>query len=264
MFRRSAGLLGLWACAAAAWAQAPTPEQTVAAIEKSRKVALSYERSLPDFICTQLIHRYIDVTHRPGLAAWRGLDTLTVKLSYFDHREDHKLVLVNGKPSKKSYADLGGAVSAGEFALIQQEIFEPASQTSFTWSKWTKAGKRGAATYLYQVDLSHSRYSLNFLASGELTQAKVGYHGTVELDRETGAVLSLTYIADSIPKTCPIYSSGTKVAYKFAGVGDKQYLLPASSETKMYSKELWAQNFTEYRDYRKFSADSIVHFGDVK
>jgi hypothetical protein len=264
MIRRGAGLLGLLACAAALWAQAPTPEETGAAIEMSRKVALAYARSLPDFICTQLVHRYIDVRHRPGLESWGALDTLTIRLSYFDRREDHKLVLVNGKPSEKSFTDLSGAISVGEFALIQQEIFAPPSQTVFTWEKWTKAGKRQAAIYLYRVDVSHSRYSLKFLTSAGLTDSTVGYHGMVEVDRETGAVLSLTYIADAIPKTCPIYFSTAEVTYDFADVGGNPYLLPASSKTEMHSNALWARNETKFRDYRKFSADSTVHFGDAK
>jgi len=259
-----AGLLGLLACAAAAWAQAPTPEQTAAAMEMSRKVALSYTRSLPDFICTQVVRRYIDLDHLTQRVSWRMLDTLTIKLSYFDQREDHTLVLVNGKPSEKTYTDLGGAISAGEFALMQEQIFDPASQTVFTWKKWNRAGKRQAATYLYRVDVFHSRFMLDFLNSTGLTQDRVGYHGTVELDRETGNVLSLTYIADAIPKTCPISSSTTTVTYDFADVGGKPYLLPATSETEMRSRELWTRNHAAYRDYRKFSADSTVRFGDAK
>jgi hypothetical protein len=247
------------ACAAAARAQAPTPEQTSAAIEMSRKAALTYARSLPDFICTQQVHREIH-----GQVSWRAFDTLTIQLSYFDRREDHKLLLVDGKPSEKSYADLSGAISLGEFALLQRQIFDPASEAVFTWQKWTKVGKRRAAIYLYRVDVSHSQYSLNFSISAGLTQAIVGYHGMVEVDRETGDVLSLTCIADAIPKTYPINSSTTRVTYDLADVGSKQYLLPASSEVEMRARQVWARNRAEYRNYRKFSADSTLHFGDAK
>jgi hypothetical protein len=264
MIRRRARLLGLMVCAAAARAQTPTPEQTGAAIAMSREAALSYARSLPDFICMQVVRRYVDTERLTQRVSWRMLDTLTIKLSYFDQKEDHTLVLVNGKPSQKSYTDLGGAISAGEFALMQQQIFDPASQTVFTWKKWNKAGKRQAATYLYRVDVSHSRFMLDFLTPAGLTQDIVGYHGTLELDRETGNVLSLTYTADAIPKTCPISLSNTTVTYDFAQVGDKQYLLPASSETEMRSRALWTRNHAQYRDYRKFSADSTVRFGDAK
>ena len=264
MIPRGAGLLGLLACAAAAWAQAPTPEESAATIEMSRKVALAYERSLPDFICTQLVRRYIDAEHLAQRPSWRMLDTLTIKLSYFDQREDHTLVLVNGKPTEKSYTDLGGAISAGEFALMQKQIFDPAAQAVFTWKKWSRAGKRQAATYLYGVDVSHSRFMLDFLTPTGLTQDIVGYHGTLELDRETGNVLSMSYIADAIPKTCPVSSSTTTVTYDFADVGGKQYLLPESSETEMRSRQLWTRNHAKYRDYRKFSADSVVRFGEAK
>jgi hypothetical protein len=257
------GLLGLLACVAAAWAQAPTPEQTGAAIEMSRKVALAYTSSLPDFICAQLVYRYVDVAH-PRIPSWRALDTLTIQLTYFDQREDHKLLLVDGKPSEKSYADLSGALSVGEFALLHRQIFDPASQTTFTWQKWTNVGKRRASVYLYRVDVSRSQYSLNFRSSAGLTQAIVGYHGVVEVDRETGDLLSLTCIADAIPKTCPINLSTMKVTYDLADVGGRQYLLPASSELEMHSRELRARNQARYRNYRKFSADSAVHFGDAK
>src|ERR1022692_620997 len=99
MIRRRVELLGLLTCATALWAQAPSAEQTAAAIEMSRHVSLAYTQSLPDFVCTQLVHRYIDLTHR---GFWRVMDSLTVKLSYFDLKEEHKLLLINGTPSEKS------------------------------------------------------------------------------------------------------------------------------------------------------------------
>jgi hypothetical protein len=227
----------------------------------SRKLALAYTQSLPDFVCTQLIHRFIDVSHR---GFWRPVDTLTVKLSYLEKQEDHKLELVNGTPTGKSFADLVGAVTVGEFGLILQQIFEQSTQAVFTWQKWTKAGKRPAAIYLYRVEEPHSRYLLNFAAAKGLTRARVGYHGMVEMDRGTGDVLRLTYIADSIPKDYPIRSSTTTVTYDFADVGSTLYLLPASSETEMRSNEMWAKNHSDFREYRKFSADSTIRFGDGK
>jgi len=129
-----AGLFGLLACAAALWAQAPTPERTSAAIEMSRKVALDYARSLPDFICTQLVDRYVDFDHSTQRVSWRWVDTLTIKLSYFDQREDHTLVLVNGKPSEKSYTDLAGLYRRGSLPSCRAG-FDRASQADFTWKK---------------------------------------------------------------------------------------------------------------------------------
>jgi len=51
------------------------------------------------------------------------------------------------------------------------------------------------------------------------------------------------------------------VTSDFADVGGKLYLLPASSETEMRSFDLSARNHTDFREYRKFSADSTIVFG---
>ena len=44
-----------------------------------------------------------------GNGRWRALDTLTVKLSYFDHREDYKLMQINCKPTMLDFLHAGGS-----------------------------------------------------------------------------------------------------------------------------------------------------------
>lgn len=253
--------MGLFLCAASAWAQAPAAEETRAMIETSRHTALAYSQSLPDFVCTQLVHRFVDTTRR-GL--WRVLDNLSIKLSYFEQMEDHKLVTVDGKPTGKLYSDLDGAVTVGEFGSVLRQIFDPASRAVFTWEKWGKFNKRSTAVFLYRVDMSNSTYSLAFRVPMGLNRAKVAYSGIVEVDRETGDVLHLTYAAEGIPKSYPIQLAKTTVKYGFADVGGKEYLLPVASETEMRSRDLWARNSVEFREYRKYSADSTISFGDGK
>jgi len=92
----------------------------------------------------------------------------------------------------------------------------------------------------------------------------VGFHGVVEVDRATGEVLHYTYIADRPPRDFPIRSSETSVDYELADIGGVEYLLPAASETQMRSVDGWALNRAEFREYRKFSADSTVTFGTGK
>jgi hypothetical protein len=54
------------------------------------------------------------------------------------------------------------------------------------------------------------------------------------------------------------------VEYDFANVGGRNYLLPVRSETEVHSSEMWARNKMEFREYRKFSSESTVTFGDGK
>jgi hypothetical protein len=54
------------------------------------------------------------------------------------------------------------------------------------------------------------------------------------------------------------------VDYALASVAGRNYLLPARSETETHSTETWARNKMEFRNYRKFSVDSVIDFGTGK
>ena len=257
-----AAVIGGLACAALAVPQRPTEEDAAAGIEKSRQTALDYGRSLPDFVCTEVVNRYID-PRRHG--AWLPQDKLTVKLSYFEQQEEHKLILLDGKPTSRDYRSLGGAVGMGEFGGMLQGIFEPRSAARFHWENWKNVRKHRAAVYSYVVQPEHSAYLMVSGVPGAASQqALVGFHGTLEIDSETGAVLAFTYDADKIPPALGIDSVRSSVDYDFAGVGGNTYLLPVRSATKTRTPHLWVLNRIEFREYRKFSTESNISFGDGK
>jgi len=47
-------------------------------------------------------------------------------------------------------------------------------------------------------------------------------------------------------------------------VGGRKYLLPARSQTEIRSPQLSVRSDTNFREYGKFSSDSIITFGDGK
>ena len=135
-------LPGLLMVSALVWAQKPSSSDATALIEKSRQISLGYARSLPDFLCTELISRYkLGAAGRtPG---WFFVDKLTVNLSYSQQHESHELKLLNGEPTKQTFESLAvGATSTGEFGGILRSIFNPASQTSFRWESWKNDRRR--------------------------------------------------------------------------------------------------------------------------
>ena len=267
MIRLSALLL----CAVAAWGQRPSDAEAAALIERSRQKALEYATSLPDFICSEVIRRSVASA---GGISWVLRDILTVKLGYSQQSEMHKLELINGKPTDRKFGELEGATSSGEFGGVLRNIFDPASQAAFDWDSWKTVRKRHASVYQYAVSAANSRYYLSHARPlcacpndglrGSERKGIVGLHGTVSVDRETGEVLALSYAAYDIPKQLEIDSFVSTVEYDFAGVGGRNYLLPARSENEMRSPELWTRNKMEFRDYRKFSSDSVIDFGAVK
>jgi hypothetical protein len=243
---------GLVACCFLALAQRPSASDAAALIETARQKAFHYTQSLPDFECSEVVSRVA-----PEVGA---RDTLTIKLSYFEHAEVHKLMLINGKPTDQKYESLEGVTSTGEFGGILRTIFDPVSQAAFEWQSWKDIRKRRAAVYEYAVSAANSAY---YLRHGG-RQAIVGIHGVVEIDAESGEVLHLTYICYDIPKDLDLTSASTMVDYEFADVGGRKYLLPARSETQMGSPGITRRNRAEFREYHKFSADSVVDFGPGK
>ena len=111
----------------------PSAEEQGRILDEVRQNALNYSKSLPDFICTQVTRRDYDPS---GLELWHNEDTLVIRLSYFEQKEDYKLILQNNRVTDQSYNSLGGATSTGEFGTMLRELFEPRTQARFEWSRW--------------------------------------------------------------------------------------------------------------------------------
>lgn len=251
---RRAGICPLmWV--ALAGAQTPSDADTAAILDRAREKAFHFTQSLPDFVCAQTIRRYAS---RGG--PWSLADTLSVKLSYFQRAEVHKLMLINGKPTEKDFEELGGATSTGEFGQILRIIFAPDSRAAFSWKSWKNLRQRHTAIFDYAVSAANSPEILEFHGR----KAVVGIYGAVQIDAESGEVLHLNYLCYDIPKDLTVTSASTTVDYDFADVGGRTYLLPAHSETEMHSPGESTRNKMDYRDYHKFTADSTVDFGTVK
>ena len=71
---------------------AETQQKVLAAITQD---AVSYSEGLPNFICMQVTRRYVA---QNGSDNFRLTDTIAERLSYFEHKEDYKVISVNGTP----------------------------------------------------------------------------------------------------------------------------------------------------------------------
>jgi hypothetical protein len=255
-------ILLLVASASLAVAQKPTEQDIAALIAMSRQRALAYVNTLPDFVCTEVIGRY-NYTYVNRHYTWQLQDKLTVKLSFFQHKEDHKLLTINGQPTDKEFLSLSGATGAGEFGGTLESIFEPSAQAAFRWQGWRNVAHRRVAVFTYSVEQEHSHYMLATGPKDNISRIMVAFHGDLEIDSTTGEVLHFTYIADHLPRAVNIDKVTTIVDYASAQVAGRPYLLPVRSETEIEGPT-HARNQIEFRDYRKFSADSTIEFGTGK
>jgi hypothetical protein len=235
----------------------PTIEDQRAMLSEARRTALAYAGSLPDFMCTEVVHRYIGEG-----AGWSLKDTLRLKLTYFEHREDYKLLTINNHATQKSYEDAGGSISEGEFGSILLQVFEPRSAAQFRWDHWTTLRKREVHVLSFRITPEHSTYHLAFgwVGQGGRDSTIVGQHGFVYIDRETNRVLRIWAEADSIPWDFPVQETSTMLDYDFTQISGQQFIVPLRADVRIGSAQMHTRNVLEFQDYQKFGADATISF----
>jgi hypothetical protein len=94
-----------------------------------------------------------------------------------------------------------------------------------------------------------------FVLTASNVSAKVGYHGSIYIDRATHGVMSITMITDEVPKKFPILKTAILVNYDYVTINDHDYLLPASAQviTKV-TGDLLSRNDITYSNYRRFGS----------
>lgn len=232
----------------------PSPEAQERILSEVRSYARNYSRRLPDFICTQVTRRYVDPS---GLEFWQMQDTLTARLSYFDQKEDYKLILVNNTVTNRAYDSVGGTTSTGEFGSLLREIFEKDSRAQFHWERWaTLRGKR-AHVFRYRVAQPNSKWRIDFERKMDII---AGYNGLIYVDRDTNMILRITLIGEDIPRSFPVSEISTILDYDYTTIGEQTHLLPLRAVVRMRSGKFLTRNEVEFRLYRRFTAEATINF----
>ncbi len=241
----------------------PSPEEQAKLLDQLRSYTNSYTQRLPNFICLEQTLRYVDTT---GMNAWRLVDVLTARLSYFDQKEDYKLVSRNGHTiSDVAYASLYGAFSTGDFGTHMREIFDPDNHAAFVWKRWTMLRGRLTHVFTYKVPLEYSNYTIEYRGEethqkGDVQRVKVGYRGSVYVDNELHTIVRIMREPLNIPASFPIKQAQDTVDYDFIKIGDNQYFLPLVANLEMRSRNEITRNVKEFRLYQKFSSEAEIKF----
>jgi hypothetical protein len=239
-------------------AEAATPNPGKPAdpvIEKAREAAASYSASLPNYFCQQMTARYQSDHPKSG---WDALDVVTADVAYEDGHESYKNIKIGSK-NVKSMDDVGGTRSSGEFSSILEDLLSP-----YTDAFFRRAGSdtlKGRATWLYKYEIPRERSHWRVEAPSQLFYP--AHTGTIWIDKETSRVLRIEQGTINIPKLFPFDTVETMTDYEFislaAGV---KYLLPADAEVLscLRGTSNCSRNRLEFRNYRKFGAESSITF----
>lgn len=232
----------------------PSKAEQQRIISEAREVALNYSQRLPDFICLQVTRRYYDPA---GLDMFRLADTVAARLSYFEQKEDYKVVSVNNQWVDVSFDRLGGATSSGEFGTMLKQIFQRETQADFWWERWAKLRGRVVHVFGYRVAQPRSQWHISW--QRELSVVP-GYKGLIYIDRDVPVVMRVTLEAETIPPSFPIQEARTMLDYDYIDISGQSFLLPLRSEMRMREGRLLVKNLTEFRSYRKFGAEATITF----
>jgi hypothetical protein len=250
--------------ATASWsgalAETPAPEPAVEqkVLADATDYAINHERKLPDFICTQTTRRFEDFS---GREEWRPVDIIVERLTYFEHQEEYKVLEINGVTSGLAHDQLGGASSSGEFGSVMKGIFAPVAATEFHWHAWFTLRGQKMHVYAYSVTAAKSDYHI--VVPGQAEDLVTAYHGLIFIDDRDHFVHRITLHADGIPRAFPVQDVSLMLDYDYMRIGDADYLLPLAFELRSREGKVLVKNDVDYDNYRKFTADSSVHFGDA-
>jgi hypothetical protein len=223
--------------------------------------ALRYQDEVPDFTCTELITRSQASAPRSAEqeVRWKQRDTLEEVLSFVDGRENHTLILLNGKPTRYTHDSLDGMRSDGllQFVMVPNWLFGPQAQTRFDWVRWDTMNGVRVAVFSFEVPPSISTRPL----VNESQAFLVGYHGLVFANPENGEMLRLEAWMDA-PKGFPFQEDSFEIDYGAVHISGEEFLLPIKAMGHVRDGKLLAKNEIEFANYRKYEADVTVTFGD--
>ncbi len=234
---------------------APSDAEQKKVLADASDYAANQERNLPNFICTQTTQRFVDFT---GKAGFRPVDLIQEQLTYFEHQEEYKVLMVNGVPSHAGHHELGGAISSGEFGSVLKGIFSPASNTQFNWERFFKLRGRKTHVYSYSVKAPGSDYHI--VVPLKKLEFVAGYHGLIFIDDTRHYVHRITLHADGIPPDFPVQDVSLALDYDYTRIGEADYLLPLEFELRSREGSHLIKNDVSYQDYRKFAADTSIKF----
>jgi hypothetical protein len=238
----------------------PAPAQAEQRLVLARvgRESLRYQRELPNLICTQLTKRNVDETGTGK--SWKRNDQLEVEDDYVGPFVNHKLLMLNQNPPRKTYQQLDGFLSETvlhSLGFLPRWIFGPQAKTHFEWRNWsTIDGKR---MYVFSVSLPASESQLKVLTDRQSVVA--GIEGLIYVDAMTSLVRRFE-IQMSLPAGSVIQQGFVSIDYGSVIISQRQYLLPLKAEVTARVGSSLKRNEVEVVRYQKYGAETTLRFDE--
>lgn len=205
---------------------------------------------------------YKERSNAPSFS-WKGhSDVLSAEVTYRGGQEYYDHLVLNGQPVSSEAStlpppSLSGPWSVGEFGMILESIFLPASKAEFQFKKQTRIASAAALLFSFHVAAANNRYYFLFAGEekwfpeyrGELWVDENGFR-LLRLERQTGRM-----------EQYPIQSVKTAIHYAPISLADGSTLvLPSNSEVKTCTPPggNCARSLVTFTNWHRFKATTKV------
>ncbi len=231
-----------------------------------RKVNDAYDR-LPNFrakLVTSLFHS----TSKP--VKWIPDDVVASEIAYEEQHESYSDIRIDGKRPGNAPAiadpdymrSLDKAWSTGDFESLSHCVFSELEDADFHKLR-TDHGPQGDLE-VYEFSRGSPSTCVAVLSKSQV--AYPAYKGSLKIKPQTREVVHIELEATGMPASFPLDRAERSADFNKVEIGGEQFLLPATSYwfgcfRNTYSCFL---NRMDFRDYRRFEANSTVRFGGTQ
>jgi hypothetical protein len=226
-------------------------------IDMAIEQAFSFTETLPNYVVKQFTTRYETGAAHGGQTSWSALDTVTADVVSENGKESYRNLLIDGKPPKEA-VEKSGTWSTGEYSSVLLDILQPRTDADFHNKRTTTIVNRSAFRYDFSVEQENSHWGIH---SGS-DSYRPEYTGSIWIDKENYRVLRIEMSARNIPKAFPLDTVESAIDYDYVMISGNKYLLPVHAEALSCERGTsgCGRNVIEFRNYRKFGADTSITF----
>jgi hypothetical protein len=223
----------------------------------------NFERSLPDFIATEVLtQESLEIKNSKLLERSVIISRLTGRQlkvdnkkggSQLDFQEFRQVQSINGKTVKVNGFKAQGPQVDGVFSSILLSHFASLDQNDYNFILDNELHTiRERPSYLIKF-VSRPKVSERQFYFFEGKRIPSRQEGVAWIDKETLSPLRIEYKETNLPKN--ILSITYSVNYSTVQLGEETFLLPIEALSEIEEKKIINRISQQYSDYKKFSTD---------
>lgn len=236
--------------------QTGKPEDIPVLIAQITNQAMRFEGHLPDFICTRT------TTESTGNGDKWKKQRVIEELAEFPTNNvnaRYKLMKIDGHaPTRNQSGFSGHDTSLVGLSLVPDWIFSAKADARFEWRDRETLNGQAMNVFSWTV---HPWFSMSPLGRKSYI---VGFHGLVFASVDEAWPIRLE-LHDDGPPDYPMHDDTIVVDYSWVEISGKRLLLPARTimQARFGNDRTFVRREAVFSDYRKYSADSRIDFGDA-